>query len=135
MSVLRKLPFTGPPWLASLEVGALNVSRGPEIRRSADIKETDGLAVHGSSRKPRKNGCRTFPSADFARYLIRRARNLLRESLRLPDERREAPFQVGGQDLVEAVIALAGIDKVVALAPADVEPVPPVAVERKTGDS
>ena len=45
-------------------------------------------------------------------------RDPLRERLRLPDQRRQALLQVGGRDLVEAVVDLAGVDQVVALAPA-----------------
>jgi hypothetical protein len=42
--------------------------------------------------------------------------------------------QVGGRDLVEAVVDLAGVDEIVAFAPADVEAVPLAAVERETRD-
>jgi hypothetical protein len=33
-------------------------------------------------------------------------------------------LQIGGRDLVDAVVDFAGVDQIVALAPADVEPVP-----------
>jgi hypothetical protein len=39
-------------------------------------------------------------------------------------ERFKPLLQIGGRDLVEAVVDFAGIDQIVALAPADVEPVP-----------
>jgi hypothetical protein len=55
----------------------------------------------------------------------------LREGLRLPDQRRQTLLQVGGRDLVEAMVDLSGVDQVVALAPGDVEPVPLGAVERE----
>jgi hypothetical protein len=43
-------------------------------------------------------------------------------------------LQIGGRDLVEAVVDFAGVDQVVALAPADVEPVPFRTIECETGD-
>jgi hypothetical protein len=58
-------------------------------------------------------------------------RDPLRERLRRPNQRRQALLEVGGRDLVEAVINLAGVDEVLALAPADVEPVPFTAIERE----
>jgi hypothetical protein len=61
--------------------------------------------------------------------------DLLRERLCLADQRRQALLQVCGRDLVEAVVDLAGVDKLVALFPADVEPVPLGAVEGKARDS
>ena len=93
---------------------------------------------------PLKNGCRTFPSADFARYSIsasnsgstqmRPVRDLLCVGLRLADQRREPLAQFGGRSLVEAVVDLAGVDQVLALAAADIDAVPFVAVEREAGD-
>ena len=61
-------------------------------------------------------------------------RDSLRKGLRLTDQRRQALLQVGGRDLVEAVVDLAGVDQIVAPAPADVESVPLGAVEREAGD-
>ena len=61
-------------------------------------------------------------------------RDPLGVGLRLPDQRRQALAQVGGRCLVEAVVDLAGIDQVVALAAADIDAVPFVAVEREAGD-
>jgi hypothetical protein len=61
-------------------------------------------------------------------------RDPLRERLRLPDKRLQTLAQVGGRDLVEAVVDLAGVDQVVALSPFDVEAVPLRAVEREAGD-
>jgi hypothetical protein len=58
----------------------------------------------------------------------------LREGLRFSDERSQPLSQVRCGRLVEPVVHLAGIDQVIALAPADVEPVPLAAVERKSGD-
>jgi hypothetical protein len=46
------------------------------------------------------------------------------EGLRLPNEGLQALPQVGGRNLVESMIDLAGVDKVVSLASANVEPIP-----------
>jgi hypothetical protein len=43
-------------------------------------------------------------------------------------------LQRGGRYLVEAVVDLAGLDEIIALAPADVKPVPLAPVEREAGD-
>src|ERR1700704_2832908 len=40
-----------------------------DVAGGVDI-DPDGFHDHRSSRRPLKNGCRTFPSADFARYSI-----------------------------------------------------------------
>ena len=53
-------------------------SRYRRARRAGRAAVLDPMAVlaasaslhHRSSRKPLKNGCRTLPSADFARYLV-----------------------------------------------------------------
>jgi hypothetical protein len=96
---------------------------------------------HKSSRRPRKNGCRTFPSADFARYSIS-ARNLGSTQMPLcrcalglsPSDHGFKPLlQIGGRDLVKAVVDFAGVDQIVALAPADVEPIPLRTVECEAG--
>jgi hypothetical protein len=49
--------------------------------------------------------------------------------LRLADRWRQPLLQIGGGGLVEAVVDLAGVDQVLALAAADMEAVPVVAVE------
>jgi hypothetical protein len=54
--------------------------------------------------------------------------------LRLANERLEAPPQLGGGGVVEAVVDLAGIDQVVALAAGQIHPVPLALVEREAGD-
>jgi hypothetical protein len=41
-------------------------------------------------------------------------RDPLREGLSLPNKRRQAPLQVRGRSLVEAVIDLAGVDEIAA---------------------
>jgi hypothetical protein len=75
------------------------------------------------------------PVLDFGEQLgfdpDRLVRNLLRVGLGFADQRRQALAKVSGRLLVKAVIDLAGIDQVIALAPADVDAVPVVAVERK----
>ena len=43
-------------------------------------------------------------------------------------------LQIGGRDLVEAVVDLAGVDQIAAFAPADVEPVPLRTIEGETGN-
>jgi hypothetical protein len=58
----------------------------------------------------------------------------LGERLRLADQGRQALPQVGDRHLVEAVVDLAGVDEVVAPAPADVKSVPFASIERKSGD-
>jgi hypothetical protein len=50
------------------------------------------------------------------------------------DQRRQALAKVSGRLLIEAMVDLAGIDQVIALAAADIDAVPIVAVERKAGD-
>lgn len=94
---------------------------------------------HRSSRSPLKKGCRTFPSADFARYSIstntlgppRRpcVRSACRR-LRSADQRLQPLLQVGRRDLVEAVVDLAGIDEVLALAPSEIDAVPPASLSQ-----
>ena len=64
----------------------------------------------------------------------RLVRDPLGVGLGLSDQRREPRAQVLCGRLVEAVVDLAGIDQIVALAPADIEAVPFVAVEREAGD-
>jgi hypothetical protein len=94
--------------------------------------------------QPLKNGCRTFPSADFARYSIS-ARSFGSTQMPLcPIRRANACVfrtsgsrhlpKVCGRGLVEAVVDLAGVDEVASLAAADVEPVPFRAVQRDAGD-
>jgi hypothetical protein len=61
-------------------------------------------------------------------------RDPLSVGLGLADQGREAPAQLGGRLLVEAVIDLAGRDQVIVLAAADIDAVPIVAVERKARD-
>jgi hypothetical protein len=61
-------------------------------------------------------------------------RDPFRIGLRLADKRLQTLPQVRGRDLVEAVVDLAGVDEIVALAPADVEPVSLGAVQRESGD-
>jgi hypothetical protein len=56
-------------------------------------------------------------------------RGLLGVGLGLSDQRRQPLSQIGGGGLVEAVVDLAGVDQVLALAAADMEAVPVVAVE------
>jgi hypothetical protein len=51
--------------------------------------------------------------------------------LGLADQRRQAPAQLGGRRLVEAMVDLAGIDQILALAPAEIDAVPFGAVERE----
>ena len=97
-----------------------------------------------SSRRPRKIGCRTFPSADFARYSISAssfgstqmplcATRFLKACVFRTNGFQALP-QVGGRDLVEAVVDLARVDEIAALAPADEEPVPLAPVQREAGD-
>jgi hypothetical protein len=52
--------------------------------------------------------------------------------LRLLDQRLQPVLQVRRRPLVEAVVDLAGVDEGVALAPADVEPVPLASVKPET---
>jgi hypothetical protein len=42
--------------------------------------------------------------------------------------------QLGGGGLVEAVVDLAGIDQVLSLAPAQIDAIPVITVEREAGD-
>jgi hypothetical protein len=48
-------------------------------------------------------------------------RDPLAIGLGLADQRRQAPAQLGGGGLVEAVVDIAGIDQVLALAPAEID--------------
>ena len=50
------------------------------------------------------------------------------------DEGFKPLLQIGGRDLVEAVVDFAGLDQIVALAPANVEPVPLRTIECETGN-
>ena len=61
-------------------------------------------------------------------------RDPLGVGLGLADQRRQALAQIGGGCLVEAVVDLAGVDQVLALAAAEIDAVPFVAVEREAGD-
>src|SRR5207249_7237378 len=54
--------------------------------------------------------------------------------LSFADQRRQAFAEIGGRHLVEAVVDFTGIDQVLALAAADIDSVPLVAVEREAGD-
>src|SRR5207249_3269953 len=54
--------------------------------------------------------------------------------LGLPDEGFKPLLRVGSRDLVEAVVDFAGVDQILALAPADVESVPLRTIECKTGN-
>jgi hypothetical protein len=60
--------------------------------------------------------------------------DLLRERLRLPNQRRQTLLQVGRRDLVEAVVDLPCVDEFVALPTADVEAVPLGIIKREAGD-
>ena len=85
---------------------------------------------HKSSRKPLKNGCRTLPSADLARYPISAesdgstpdatVRDLFRIRLSLADQRLQSCLHLPGGRRVKTVVDFAGIDQVLAPAPADV---------------
>jgi hypothetical protein len=59
---------------------------------------------------------------DFGQQLLFDPERLVRDPLAiglgLADQRRQAPAQLGGGGLVEAVVDLAGVDQVLALAPA-----------------
>ena len=61
-------------------------------------------------------------------------RDALGVRLRLADQRREPFTEFGGRSLIEAMVDLTGINQIGALAPADIDPVPFVAVEREAGD-
>ena len=61
-------------------------------------------------------------------------RNPLGIGLCLPNQRLEAPPQLGRRCLVEAVVDLAGIDEVVALAPREINAVPFAIIEREAGN-
>ena len=85
--------------------------------------------VHRSPRKPLKNGWRTLPSADFARYSISANSSgstqmprcaIFLIGLRLPDKRLEASLQLLGRRGVKAVVDLSGVDQILTLAPAKV---------------
>lgn len=43
-------------------------------------------------------------------------------------------LQIGGRNLVKAVVVLAGVDQIIAFASADVEPVPLRTIEREAGN-
>jgi hypothetical protein len=60
----------------------------------------------------------------------RLVRNLPRVRLGLADQGRQALAKVSGRFLIEAMVDLAGIDQVIALAAADIDAVPIVAVEK-----
>ena len=61
-------------------------------------------------------------------------RDPLGVGLGLADQWRQAFSQRGGRPLVKAVVDLAGVDQIIALAPADIDAVPLVAIEREAGD-
>jgi hypothetical protein len=61
-------------------------------------------------------------------------RDPLRVRLRLVDQGPQALLQVGRGCLVEAIVDLAGIDEILALAPAEIDAVPLAFVEREPGD-
>jgi len=91
----------------------------------------------------RLKGWRTFSSADFARCSSQRlawARpkclvgDPLGVGLGFSDQRRQALAQLGERLLVEAVVDHAGMDQIIALATADIDAVPVVAIERKARD-
>lgn len=88
---------------------------------------------HRSSRRPRWNGCRTFPSADFARYSVS-ASSFGSTQMPLcairfvygcvPDQRHQFLLEVSGGRLVKSVVELARIDQIVAVAAIDIDAVP-----------
>jgi hypothetical protein len=97
--------------------------------------------THRSSRRPLKNRCRTLPSADFALYSISASRSgstaigdALAVGLGLADQRRKASAKHRRARGVEPMVDLAGIDQHCAFAPADVKPIPLVAVKSKARD-
>lgn len=67
-------------------------------------------------------------------FQISLVRDVLGVRLCFSDQRREALAQISCGHLVEAVIDLAGIDQAFALAAADIDSVPLLAVERKSGN-
>lgn len=50
------------------------------------------------------------------------------------DEGFKPPLQLGGRDLVEAVVDFAGLNQIATLAPADIEAVPLRAIECEAGN-
>ena len=117
---------------------------GIDIRAGAALMAGAIAGTTGPRADPLKNGCRTFPSADFARYSISASsfgstqmplmRDPLGIGLGLPDQRLQPLLQVLGRGLVEAVVDLACIDQIVALAPAEIDAVQLAAIEREAGD-
>src|SRR6476646_10643792 len=96
-----------------------------------------------SSRRPREKGCRTFPSAlgavlDLGEKLRFHPYAAMGDPLGVrpcfADERRQALAQIGSRLGVEAVVDLAGIDKVPAPAAGQIDAVPFLAIEGKAGD-
>jgi hypothetical protein len=61
---------------------------------------------------------------------IRFMSHALRIRLRLSDQRLQAPAQLGRRFLVETMVDVTGVDQVLALAAAEINAVPVVAVER-----
>jgi hypothetical protein len=91
-----------------------------------------------------KNGWRTWPSADFARYSISASsdgsthnapvRDLFGVGLGLTDQRSESGLQIPGGCAVEAMVDLAGIDQVLAFLPPDIDSVEFVFLQGEAGD-
>ena len=102
------------------------------MRRPGRSIERDELRYR-SSRMPLKNGCRTLPSADLARYSISAesdgstpdatVRDLFRIRLSLADQRVQSCLHLLGGRRVKTLVDLAGIDQFLAPAPADVDAV------------
>jgi hypothetical protein len=110
---------------------------------SAHCQKCSNASITGPSAVPGKTGAGPFPrptSRDtrFDQKLGFNPDVLVTDALGIglgpSDEWFKPLLQIGGRDLVEAVVNFAGVDQIVALAPADVEPIPLRTIECETGN-